>query len=314
MKISDKNILITGGAGFIGSHLVDKLIENNKITVLDNLITSEEAHINSHLNKSNFTFIKDDVNNIDKLSVDLKNTDIIFHFAANYSVEKSTEKPIYDLKNNFNTTINLLEYMRKYDIPKMIYASSSVVYGETKNIPTPENENSKPISNYGASKSASEAYLSAYNELYDINSISLRFANIYGPRSDHGVMYDFYNKLKNDNTQLEILGDGKQAKSYLYIEDCIDATIIATKNCKYKYEAVNIGSDEQIQVKKIADYVCNAMNLSNVKYKFTGGKRGWEGDVPLMLLDISKLKKMDFKPKINFKEGLKKYINILNNS
>jgi len=314
MRLANKKILITGGAGFIGSHLVDRLIGNNRIIVIDNLISSSLKNLNSHELDPNFRFIKEDINNIEKISAEIENTEIVFHFAANYSVIKSTQDPLYDLNNNFTTTIQLLETMRKLDIPEVVYASSSTVYGDSKNIPTPETEKIAPISNYGASKAASEAYLSAYSELYGIKALSLRYANIFGPKSLHGVMYDFYQKLQQNSQELEILGDGTQSKSYLYIEDCIDASLMATETIKDKYSAINIGSDEKIDVKKIADYLCNAMNLSDVKYKFTGGKRGWDGDVPLMLLDISKIKSMGWKPKKTFYDGLKDYINSLINT
>ena len=314
MQLANKTILITGGAGFIGSHLVDRLIDNNEIIVIDNLISSTSKNLNSHIDKPNFTFIKEDVADIEKFKNKIKNTDIIFHYAANYSVIKSTEKPLYDLHNNLDTTISLLEIMRNLDIEKITFASSSVVYGKAKTMPTSETCEIAPISNYGASKAASEAYLSAYSELYGLSALSLRYVNIFGPRSLHGVMYDFYHKLKKDATQLEILGDGTQSKSYLYIDDCIDATMLAVENNNKKYDTINIGSDERIDVKKIADYVHQEMNLPSVKYIFTGGRRGWNGDVPLMLLDISKLKKTGWSPKINFEVGVKKYINWLSNN
>jgi UDP-glucose 4-epimerase len=297
-------ILVTGGAGFIGSHLVDKLIElGNEVIVLDNLSSGKEEFIQKHFKNPNFKFYKVDLLK-DKINDYFKNVDEVWHLAANPDVRAALKDTKIDINQNILLTHNVLEAMRENDVKKIFFTSSSTVYGEANKIPTPENYSPlMPISLYGSTKLACEALISSYCKTFDLNGIVFRLANIVGPKSTHGIIHDFINKLMRNPVELEILGDGNQRKSYLYIDDCIDAMITASENLKEKFDVYNVGSEDWITVKEIAKIVCEKLKL-NPEFKFTGEERGWKGDVPKMLLDISKIKKIGWKPKYNSKDAI----------
>jgi len=300
-------ILVTGGAGFIGSHIVDRLISSgNEVIVYDNLSSGKLEFLEHHMRNENFKFVKDDLLNFETLKREMKDVDLVYHVAANPDVKIGARDTRIHLEQNVIATHNLLEAMRLNDISDIVFTSTSTVYGEAKKIPTPEDYGPLiPISLYGASKLAAESLIMAYAHTFGMNTVIYRFANIVGPRSTHGVIYDFIMKLKNNPHELEILGDGTQKKSYLYIEDCVDAIIYGYEHRKEDVEIFNIGSDDWIDVKKIADIVVEEMGLENVKYRFTGGKRGWKGDVPKMLLSIEKIKSYGWKPKYSSEESVR---------
>jgi UDP-glucose 4-epimerase len=297
-------ILVTGGAGFIGSHLVDKLIElGNEVIVLDNLSSGKEEFIQKHFKNPNFKFYKVDLLK-DKINDYFKNVDEVWHLAANPDVRAALKDTKIDINQNILLTHNVLEAMRENDVKKIFFTSSSTVYGEANKIPTPENYSPlMPISLYGSTKLACEALISSYCKTFDLNGIVFRLANIVGPKSTHGIIHDFINKLMRNPVELEILGDGNQRKSYLYIDDCIDAMITASENLKGEFDVYNVGSEDWITVKEIAKIVCKKLKV-NPEFKFTGEERGWKGDVPKMLLDISKIKKIGWKPKYNSKDAI----------
>ena len=302
-------IAVTGGAGFIGSHLADELIrKNHEVLAIDSLVSGSEKNVNPKAK-----FIKKDIVS-DDLAEDLKGIEAVFHFAADPDVRSSAEDPSKSFTQNVVGTFNVLEACRAMKVKRFVFASTSTVYGEAEVIPTPETQNTKPISNYGASKLACESYISAYAYSYGLQSTVLRFANIFGPRSSHGVMFDFFHKLKKDSTKLEILGDGKQEKSYLYISDTIDAILIAFEKQELLFDVFNVGSREKHTVDDIADLVARAMGpkqeTGNRKLEtaYTGTPRGWIGDVRLMLLDVAKLEKSGWSAKVPFEEGAKRYL------
>jgi len=304
-------VLVTGGAGFIGSHLSEALSRmGHDLVIIDNLSSGSKQNI-SHLLVSKHKEVKAFIGDCTKTN-DVKNAlrdvDIVFHFAANPEVRLELNDPKTCFQQNIYATYILLEEFRKSHAQTIVFASTSTVYGDAKVIPTPEDYTKlEPISIYGASKLASEALITSYAHMYKKKAVILRLANIIGPRSKHGVIVDFIDKLKKNSNELEILGDGKQKKSYLYIDDCIDA-ILKAYNAKQRVEVFNIGSEDQIEVSRIAEIVCEEMNLSNVKFKFTGGingGRGWAGDVKNMLLDISKLKSKEWMPKYNSEEAVR---------
>jgi len=258
------------------------------------------------MRNKNFKFVKEDLLNFEALKREMKDVDLVYHVAANPDVKIGARDTRIHLEQNVIATHNLLEAMRLNDISDMVFTSTSTVYGEAKKIPTPEDYGPLiPISLYGASKLAAESLIMAYAHTFGMNTVIYRFANIVGPRSTHGVIYDFIMKLKNNPRELEILGDGTQKKSYLYIEDCVDAIIYGYEHRKEDVEIFNIGSEDWIDVKKIADVVVEEMGLENVKYRFTGGKRGWKGDVPKMLLSIEKIKSYGWKPKYSSEESVR---------
>ena len=299
-------IMVTGGAGFIGSHIVDRLAKNNEVIVYDNLSSGKIEFIERYIGEKNFKFVRDDLLNFDRLKDEMKDCDLVYHVAANPDVKIGAEDTKVHFEQNVKATYNVLEAMRINDVPNIIFTSTSTVYGEAKKIPTPEDYGPLiPISLYGSSKLAAEAFIMAYAHTFGIRAVIYRFANIVGPRSTHGVIYDFIKKLRKNPDELEILGDGTQTKSYLHVEDCVDAIIFGYENRRRDVEIFNIGSEDWINVRKIADIVVEEMGLKNVKYRFTGGKRGWKGDVPKMLLSVDKIKEYGWKPMHNSEESVR---------
>ena len=303
-------ILVTGGAGFIGSHLTEALVKKGFSTnVLDNLSNGHKNNLSSIQHSRDLDFFTGDCRSPSDVEKTLKNVDTVFHLAANPELRLNLADPKKCYEQNIEATYILLERIRKSNVTNIVFTSSSTVYGESTVIPTPENYGPlKPISVYGASKLACEALISSYCHSFKKKGIIIRLANIVGPRSTHGVIYDFIQKLKKNPKELEILGDGTQTKSYLYIDDCIDAIMKAYESTQEPVEIYNVGSEDQTNVTQIAHTVADEMKLKNVKLKFTGGVdggRGWIGDVKNMLLDINKLKKLGWKPKLNSKQAVR---------
>ena len=294
------NVLVTGGAGFVGSHLVDRLLAENEVVVLDNLSTGRREFVSPKAELIKVDLLSDRIEDF------LAGKEIIFHLAANPEVRLGALDPKVHLEQNLIVTHRVLEAMRKNGIRKIVFTSTSTVYGEAP-IPTPEDYGPLiPISLYGASKLAAEALISSYCHTFGFKAWIYRFANVIGQRSSHGVIYDFIQKLRANPEELEILGDGNQTKSYIYIDDCIEAMLCGLK-AEERVNIFNIGSEDQITVKEIAGIVSREMGLSP-RFKFTGGRRGWKGDVPVMLLSIEKLKKLGWRPKYNSREAVRKVV------
>jgi len=304
------NVLVTGGAGFIGSHLVDALMEMGlKVTVIDNLSSGRISNLSLWLRNPKFRFIRGDLLNPHILRDALKGCEIVFHLAANPDVKVGAFNTKVDYEQNILATYNLLEAIRETgECRKIVFTSTSTVYGEAEKMPTPEDYGPlKPISLYGASKLACEALISGYSHLFGFESVICRLANIVGSRSRHGVIYDFIRKLSSNPSRLEVLGDGTQRKSYLYVKDCVEAMLTASEKSMNQVEIYNVGSEDTINVATIASIVIEEMGLKNVEVHYTGGVeggRGWKGDVKEMLLDISKIKKLGWKPKLNSREAV----------
>jgi len=293
---------VTGGAGFIGSHLVDALIKRNaQVCVLDNLSNGLLENISRWFGHQKFEFIRGDLMNQDDVTRAIEDCEVVFHLAANPEVRLSSIAPSIHFEQNVVATYNLLEALRKSGIKELVFTSSSTVYGDASKIPTPEDYAPlKPISVYGASKLASEALISAYASTYGFRAVVYRLANIIGSRSRHGIIYDFIQKLRVNPRELEILGDGTQAKSYLHINDCIEGMLLGLEKSSSQFDVFNLGSEDWIDVKTIARIVVEEMGLKDVIFQFTGGVdggRGWKGDVKYMLLDVSKLKTLGWRIK-----------------
>jgi len=309
-----QRIFITGGAGFIGSHLVDRLCKNNnEVVVFDNLSSGKFENIKRWLKDPNFNFVREDLLKPRKILNLLSGCETIFHLAANPEVKIGSAKPKVHYEQNIVATFNFLEAVREVgDVQKLVFTSSSTVYGETEKIPTPEDYAPlKPISIYGASKLASEALITCYANTYGFNAIIYRLANIVGARAQHSVVYDFINKLLKNPRRLKILGDGTQTKSYLDIEDCINAMLTGMNHSHSRVEIYNVGSEDQVNVREIADVVCEEMGLRDVEYVFTGGVdggRGWKGDVKVMLLSIERIKRLGWKPTLNSCQAIRKAV------
>lgn len=305
--------IITGGVGFIGSHLAERLLkEGHKVIIIDNFSSGKSENIEYLVGNPSLTLVKEDLKNI-HLEWIVKKGKIIFHLAANPEVRVGETDPKVHFEENILATFNLLEAIRKAKTPKtIVFASTSTVYGEPLRIPTLENYAPLiPVSTYGASKLACEALITSYAHTFNHRALILRLANIIGPKSNHGVIVDFIRKIKADPTRLEILGDGAQEKSYMYIADCIGAIMHLTTRFLESTERVavyNIGSCDKITVKEIAEIVAHEMHRPNIRYAFTGGVdggRGWKGDVKTMQLDIRKLLSTGWKPKYASKQAVK---------
>ncbi len=302
--------MVTGAAGFIGSHLVDALVEENKVIGYDNLSSGKKEMLEHLEGEENFELVVGDILNKEDLSEQMERCDMVFHLAADPDVRVGAENTYVHLEQNIIGTYNVLESMRKKGVRDIVFTSSSTVYGETDVIPTPEDFGPlKPISLYGSSKLSCEALISSFCETFDMRSVSFRFANVVGPRSTHGVTYDFVHKLKEDPTELEILGAPPgTSKSYFYIEDCIDGMLYATKNAEQRVEFFNLGSEDYITVKRIADTVCRELGLDDVEYRWTeetgGSKGGWKGDVEVMHLSIEKMKELGWSPNHDSAEAI----------
>ena len=304
-------VLVTGGAGFIGSHLVDHLMEDgHEVRVLDDLSAGSLENLKGWINHERFEFMQGDLRRRDVCEKAVKGVDAVFHLAANPEVRIGAQSPELLYETNVLITYNLLEAIRKEDIKALAFTSSSTVYGEAKEIPTPEDYGPlEPISVYGGAKLAAEALIAGYAHTFDIKAVVFRLANIIGKRSNHGVIYDFINKLKANPDRLEILGDGTQRKSYLHVSDTVEAMLYLFKEFLKEdkiYDAYNIGSEDWITVTEIAEIVSREMGL-NPEFYFTGGVdggRGWKGDVKIMLLNIEKAKAKGWKPKMNSRKAV----------
>jgi UDP-glucose 4-epimerase len=306
-KLSGQKILITGGAGFIGSHVVDRLImTNNEVTVYDNLSSGRLSFIEHNKKDPNFKFIKGDLLNISELEKACHNKDIVFHIAANPDVRLGAVDTKVHFDQNIKATYNLLEAMRKNNVKNIAFTSTSTVYGEAAIIPTPENYGPLvPISLYGASKLACEALITSYSHTFDMHSWIFRFANIIGDRGTHGIIVDFIAKLQNNPEELEILGDGRQSKSYLHVKECVDAMIHSITNSNEEVNIFNIGSEDTTNPTRIGEIIVEEMGLSDVKFNYTGGSRGWKGDVPKMMLDTINIKKLGWQAKKQSEESVR---------
>ena len=308
--MSLRSILVTGGAGFIGSHIAEKLVQNKyDVKVLDNLSSGNLKNLSSIKEEKNFSFINMDLRDQKGLRDVIKDVQFVFHMAAYPEVRTGFDQPELCFEENINNTFKLLEQIRKSDVETLVFASTSTIYGEPHQFPTKENYGPLiPISPYGASKLACEALVSSYSHTYGFNVQIFRFANIVGTRSNHGVIWDFIKKLSTNSNTLEILGDGTQSKSYLHVSDCVESMYYCFKHQKTRTEIYNIGNDDEIDVMSIANIVCNSMNMHDVKLQTNGGVdngRGWIGDVKKMKLDISKIKKLGWIPNFSSKEAVK---------
>ncbi|MBQ2405141.1 MAG: SDR family NAD(P)-dependent oxidoreductase [Lachnospiraceae bacterium] len=311
-----ENIVITGGAGFIGSHLAGKLLENgNKVISVDNFELGKHENVQEYLDNPNFELVEMDVSKADEFSMLLqeKHVDRIYHLAANSDIQKSAIVPGVDFTNTFGTTYSVLEGMRRNGIKKLFFASTSAVYGDKSGVNLTEDIGGlSPISYYGGAKLASEAFISSYAYMNEMEVLIFRFPNVIGPNLTHGVIFDFIKKLNNNPKELEILGDGTQCKPYLYVIDLVDAIVEYSMKQGKGVEIFNIGVDTATTVKEIADMVCRKLGLYQVEYRYTGGNVGWKGDVPSFQYDLSKIYNTGWKPKHNSNESVQATLDSLN--
>ena len=303
---------VTGGAGFIGSNLVDRLLEDgHQVVAYDNLSTGQIKFLHRALENEKFKFIEGDLLDKEKLNDSILGSEIVIHFAANADIKDGLNHPFRDLEQNTIATFNLLEAMRSNKITKIAFSSTGSVYGDCKVIPTPEDA-PFPVqtSLYASSKLACEALIQSYCEGFGFQSWIFRFVSILGERYSHGHVYDFYKQLLDDPNQLKVLGNGKQEKSYLYIKDCVDGVLYAINNADSKINIFNLGTNETCIVTESISEIVKQLELEP-KLNFTGGKRGWVGDNPLILLDISKITELGWTPKVSIRDGIIKTVKYL---
>ena len=297
---------VTGGAGFIGSHIVDHLMAQGAgVTVYDNLTTGFEANLGGHRGHPAFQLIRGDILDFDLLARSLAGHDAVFHFQANADVRGGMEKTRIDLEQNTTGTWNVLEAMRLHGAKLIVFSSSATIYGEPDRFPTPEDAPLIQTSLYGASKLAGEAMLQAYSEYFGIRSIAFRFVSWIGARYSHGVVFDFVRKLRQDPGRLEVLGDGKQRKSYLDVRDGVSGIFTAVERFQGVKGVFNLGHDEFMNVLDLAQIVLSEMGLENVEICTTGGERGWLGDSPMVHLDTRRIKALGWIPGIAIETGIR---------
>ncbi|GHV65309.1 UDP-glucose 4-epimerase [Bacteroidia bacterium] len=301
------NILVTGGAGFIGSHLCDELItQGHKVVVVDNLILGRKENIAHLFSNPHFRFVQGDILDMPFFDAVFANTafDCVFHLAANSDIQKGGNDPIVDYQLTFSTTFNVLQCMRKYQVKQLVFSSTSALYGETSDLLTENYGPLQPVSNYGAAKLASEAYISAFSANYGIQTWITRFPNVVGERFTHGVIYDFIKKLKKNPNELEVLGNGEQIKPYVYAKDLVSGILFVWENSHERFNVYNLGVSSRTKVKEIAQMVIRELKL-NAKIVYTGGERGWVGDVPEFKYDLSKIHQLGWSAKYTSNEAVR---------
>jgi len=308
------NYFITGGAGFIGAHLVNHLIDKTDalVTVFDNFSTGQRWHFGKRVEDKRLTIIEADARDQEKLIGAMPCHDIVYHFAANSDIARAQQEPAIDFLNGTIPTHNVLEAMRISGVKRIVFTSGSGVYGEIGSTPVQENyDRMIPISTYGACKLACESLISAYSFMFDITGTVFRFANVVGPNQTHGVAYDFIQRLAKDPTELKIFGDGTQSKPYVHIEDILKAFSLMEKSQTEGYDVFNVGTQDHLTVHEIADIVCEKMELANVHYAFTGGSRGWKADVPIYRLNTDKIRARGWLDTYNSREAVVAAVNAM---
>jgi UDP-glucose 4-epimerase len=303
---------VTGGAGFIGSNMVDRLLaDGHAVTAYDNLSTGQSRFLDQAKKSPAFRLVEGDMLDERKLTDSMKGHDFVFHFAANADVRFGTNHPRRDLEQNTIATYNVLEAMRAHGVKQIGFSSTGSIYGEHDVFPTPENA-PFPVqtSLYGASKLAGEGLIEAYASGFGFRGFIFRFVSILGERYSHGHVYDFYRSLQKDPTKIQVLGNGKQRKSYLYIGDCVEAMLTVAAKAPDPVNIYNLGTDEYCQVNDSLTWICEKLGVTPAR-TYTGGDRGWIGDSPFIFLDTKKLRALGWKPKLTIRQGVEKTVDFL---
>ncbi len=292
---------VAGGAGFIGGHLVRRLLSlpGAEVVVYDNFSSGRDWHLPESSVHNTLRVVRGELRDLDRIKIALPaNTDTVFHLASNPDIARALNEPDIDFWEGTYLTQNLLEAMRQNGVKRLVYASGSGVYGETGETLVSENKTPlRPISTYGASKLACEALIRAYSHLYGFEGLALRFANVVGPRQTHGVAYDFVRRLLRDPSTLRILGDGSQSKSYIHVDDVLDAMLLLRGQGIVGFEEFNVATADAFTVSEIAELCVERLDAKGVKFDYSGGDRGWKGDVPMIRFDTSKIRARGWAPR-----------------
>jgi len=303
------NYFITGGAGFIGSTMVDALLERGNVTVYDNFSSGRHEFLAHHVESGRFTIIQGDLGDLDHLKRALRGQDVVFHFASNPDIARGLLETDLDLRQGTLLTYNVLEAMRVNQVKAILYSSGSGIYGDVGTTPTAEYFGPLlPISLYGASKLACEGLISAFCHMYDMTGHVFRFANVVGRRQTHGVGYDFIKRLRENPEELTVLGDGTQSKSYIHVSDVTGAMLFVFANCPDRVSVHNVATDDYVDVTTIAGIVLEEMGLTSTMLKYTGGDRGWKGDVPKVRFVLDKIHALGWRAQLNSVQAIRKSV------
>lgn len=301
-----RRALVTGGLGFIGSHLVDRLLRDGwEVTVLDSLLTGRRSNLAHHAADPALSIREGDIRDLQTVVDAASGCDAVFHLAAHALMRVSVDDHRADLDYNVIGTLNVLEAMAKEKVPELVFASTSALYGEAEVVPTPEDYSGVQTSLYGAAKLAGEAYSSAFVQLTPMKFWAFRFGTVLGERCRRGAIWDFTHKLMKNPAELEILGDGRQSKDYLSVGDCIEGMMLGYERSSEPVNIFNLGLQEQTTVDELADIVIAEMGLHDVKKRYTGGRRGWIGDNPVVYLSVERIKALGWQPRVSPTEAIR---------
>lgn len=302
-------VLIAGGAGFVGGHLARDLLGHgvpSEVVVYDNFSSGSLRHLEDIKDDARLKVIEGDVQDSDRLQSAMKGADVVYHLASNPDIARAAVEPDIDFRQGTWLTSNVVEAARVNGVARIVYASGSGIYGDTGLLEVGEDHAPLlPISTYGASKLAGEALICSYCHMFDFDASAFRFANVVGPMQTHGVAYDFIRKLSKDPSRLEILGDGSQSKSYIHVSDILGALRLVVESDRSGFSYFNVSTEDNITVVEIADMVASAMGLEGVRYEFTGGDRGWKGDVPVVRLDSKKIRALGWSNQYSTAEAVR---------
>lgn len=310
-KSNFQRYFIVGGAGFIGSHFTDRLLSDSAVaavTLYDNFSSGREWHYQHHCQDSRLKVVRGDVKDLARLTEAMAGHDVVIHLASNPDIARAVTEPDIDFREGTYLTNNVLEAMRCCGVKRILYASGSGIYGDLGEKEADENWGPLvPISTYGASKLAGEALISAYSHMFDFVGLVFRFGNVVGPRQTHGVGFDFLRQLLKNPRILRILGDGTQSKSYIYVEDVIEAVLLAGRTSTERFAAYNVATGDYITVTEIGHLAveCAGLEPGEVKFEYTGGNRGWKGDVPVVRLNIDRIRRLGWACRRNTRTALR---------
>jgi UDP-glucose 4-epimerase len=310
IDVQQGRFFIAGGAGFIGSFFVDRLLGDaavERVTVFDNFTSGRRWHLESHADDPRLVVVQDDLKNLDSLVEAVAGHDVVIHLASNPDIAKAMTDPTIDFHEGTLLTHNVVEAMRITGVPMILYASGSGVYGDIGEVEAHEDMGPLvPVSTYGASKLAGEALISSYCYMFGMRGRAFRFGNVVGPRQTHGVGFDFVRRLLDDPAHLRILGDGTQSKSYVYVDDVVDAVLLAARTVTEPFRAFNVATGDYITVTEIAELATEVVGIpaGATSYEYTGGSRGWKGDVPVIRLDTSRIRSLGWHNKMSSRQAL----------
>jgi UDP-glucose 4-epimerase len=308
-KTHARSYFIAGGAGFIGSHFADRFLASShvtRVTIFDNFSSGREWHLEEHRKNNRLQVVRGDVTQLSALIEAMRDHDVVIHLASNPDIARAATEPEIDFHQGTALTNNVVEAMRRSGVPQLLYASGSGVYGDCGVIEMAEDHGPlSPVSTYGASKLAGEALIASYCVMFGLTACAFRFGNVVGARQTHGVGFDFIRRLSSDPSQLRILGNGKQSKTYLHVSDVVEAVLAAFAQVKSGFAVFNVGTGDSITVTEIAEIAVQCLGLNpKPSFDYTGGDRGWQGDVPVVRLDTHKIRSLGWQPTLTSRQAI----------